>query len=86
MKRRDFLRKTGLGAGALAAGGAGGLVAGCAPGSAAAGAGPGPVLAGAPAVHTAGSGPDVVVVGAGAFGGWTALNLQEMGARVTLVF
>jgi len=85
MKRRDFLRKTGLGAGALAAGSAGGLVAGCAPGSAAAGAGPGPALAGAPAVHTAGSGPDVVVVGAGAFGGWTALNLQEMGARVTLV-
>ena len=27
----------------------------------------------------------VVVVGAGAFGGWTALNLQRMGARVTLV-
>ncbi|HEY2092812.1 MAG TPA: FAD-dependent oxidoreductase [Thermoanaerobaculia bacterium] len=27
----------------------------------------------------------VVVVGAGAFGGWTALHLQQMGARVTLV-
>ena len=27
----------------------------------------------------------VVVVGAGAFGGWTALELQRRGARVTLV-
>ena len=27
----------------------------------------------------------IVVVGAGAFGGWTALNLQRQGARVTLV-
>jgi glycine/D-amino acid oxidase-like deaminating enzyme len=29
--------------------------------------------------------PDVVVVGAGAFGGWTALHLREMGHAVTLV-
>lgn len=29
--------------------------------------------------------PDVVVVGAGAFGGWTALELRERGAKVTLV-
>ncbi|HSJ24149.1 MAG TPA: FAD-dependent oxidoreductase [Longimicrobiales bacterium] len=29
--------------------------------------------------------PDVVVIGAGAFGGWTALYLQRLGARVTLV-
>ncbi|HEX7192785.1 MAG TPA: FAD-dependent oxidoreductase [Thermoanaerobaculia bacterium] len=29
--------------------------------------------------------PRVVVVGAGAFGGWTALQLQKLGARVTLV-
>jgi sarcosine oxidase len=28
---------------------------------------------------------NVIVVGAGAFGGWTALHLQRMGARVTLV-
>jgi glycine/D-amino acid oxidase-like deaminating enzyme len=28
---------------------------------------------------------EIVVVGAGAFGGWTALYLQEMGFRVTLV-
>jgi glycine/D-amino acid oxidase-like deaminating enzyme len=31
------------------------------------------------------SGPHVAVVGAGAFGGWTALHLQERGARVTLL-
>lgn len=29
--------------------------------------------------------PRVVVVGAGAFGGWTALQLQQLGASVTLV-
>ncbi len=29
--------------------------------------------------------PDVVVVGAGAFGGWTALHLREMGHRVALL-
>ena len=33
----------------------------------------------------AASPPEVVVVGAGAFGGWTALHLLELGARVTLV-
>ena len=31
------------------------------------------------------SSPEIVVVGAGAFGGWTALYLREMGFRVTLV-
>ncbi len=29
--------------------------------------------------------PEIVVIGAGAFGGWTALYLQEMGLSVTLV-
>ena len=29
--------------------------------------------------------PDIVVVGAGTFGMWTALNLQRLGARVTVV-
>jgi glycine/D-amino acid oxidase-like deaminating enzyme len=29
--------------------------------------------------------PHIAVVGAGAFGGWTALHLQERGARVTLL-
>lgn len=41
------------------------------------------VRPGAPAVNR--NLPDVVVVGAGAFGGWTALELRERGARVTLV-
>jgi glycine/D-amino acid oxidase-like deaminating enzyme len=38
----------------------------------------------APLVRS-GRAPDVVVVGAGAFGAWTALHLQRMGAEVTLV-
>lgn len=29
--------------------------------------------------------PEIVVIGAGAFGGWTALYLAQLGARVTLV-
>src|SRR5438270_5696732 len=29
--------------------------------------------------------PNVIVIGAGAFGGWTALQLLERGARVTLL-
>jgi len=51
--------------------GAGALVAGCAR---------------SPAILTTGrSSAHIIVVGAGAFGGWTALHLQRMGARVTLV-
>ncbi|MDE2804974.1 MAG: FAD-dependent oxidoreductase [Gemmatimonadota bacterium] len=38
----------------------------------------------APAIHTRQT-PDVAVVGAGAFGAWTALNLQQAGARVVLI-
>ena len=53
--------------------GAGALIAGCA------GGGPA-VVSGRPSSRAS-----VVVVGAGAFGGWTALHLQRMGARVTLV-
>lgn len=37
-----------------------------------------------PAVRTQGS-PEVVVIGAGAFGMWTALHLQRLGAKVTVV-
>ena len=29
--------------------------------------------------------PEVAVIGAGAFGGWTALYLREMGLSVTLI-
>ncbi len=42
-----------------------------------------PVAFGAPSlVHRS---SEIVVIGAGAFGGWTALHLREMGASVTLV-
>ena len=51
--------------------GAGALLTGCA-------TGPGFLRSGR-------SSSNIVVIGAGAFGGWTALNLQRMGARVTLV-
>jgi sarcosine oxidase len=37
------------------------------------------------ALRASASAPRVVVVGAGAFGGWTALHLRRLGARVTLL-
>jgi sarcosine oxidase len=77
MDRRDFLRRSGAGAGALAlTGSLGGFLSGC--GSSA-------TAAATPSVAAPGTGPEVVVIGAGAFGVWTAYHLQEMGARVTLV-
>lgn len=54
--------------------GAGALLTGCATGAA-----PG-IVSGRPSSRA-----NVAVIGAGAFGGWTALHLQRMGARVTLV-
>ncbi len=36
-------------------------------------------------IRRSGSSSHIIVVGAGTFGGWTALHLQRMGARVTLV-
>ena len=69
--RRGFLKAVGAGAGA-AIGAAGATTA--AP----------EASARASAVHARQS-PDVVVVGAGAFGMWTALHLQRLGARVQLV-
>jgi len=52
-----------------------------------AGVSTGAILTGCGRVNTAPAprSSHVVVIGAGAFGGWTALNLQRMGARVTLV-
>ncbi len=38
-----------------------------------------------PATPASARNPEVVVIGAGAFGGWTALYLREMGFSVTLV-
>jgi sarcosine oxidase len=67
--RREFLRTAGAAAGALAAASS--------PLDAALAAGR------APGVSR--NSPDVVVIGAGAFGGWSALYLQRMGAKVTLV-
>ncbi len=67
--RRKFLKLTGAGALALA--------------------GTKELQAAAAAVQTSGpaaaSTADVAVIGAGAFGGWTALYLREMGHRVTLI-
>ncbi|HSM60091.1 MAG TPA: FAD-dependent oxidoreductase [Longimicrobiales bacterium] len=68
--RRDFLKVAGAGAG-LALGGVSPVGAEASPRR-------------APFVRS-GQVPDIVVVGAGAFGAWTALELQRMGARVTLV-
>ncbi|MEJ7812224.1 MAG: FAD-dependent oxidoreductase [Gemmatimonadaceae bacterium] len=73
--RRDFLKAAGAGAGLA-------MLAGCRSAEAA----PVPGIE-----HTrrfpfiGGNSSDVVVIGAGAWGGWTALHLRQMGARVTLV-
>jgi glycine/D-amino acid oxidase-like deaminating enzyme len=72
--RRGFLKAAGAGTGLLATGALGATPLTAAPPSA---------TDRAPAIGR--QLPDVVVVGAGAFGGWTALNLIEQGARVTVV-
>jgi sarcosine oxidase len=74
--RREFLKAAGAAAGAAA------IAASPVEAVLAAGRGVAPST-GAPSVSKRAA--DVVVVGAGAFGGWTALNLQRMGARVTLI-
>jgi sarcosine oxidase len=74
LQRRDFLKVAGAGL----------TLVGAAPaGVAAAGEAERPRPS-APMVRS-GQTPDVVVVGAGCFGAWSALHLQRMGARVTLV-
>ena len=72
LARRDFLKAAGASAGAL-------LVGGANLGKSA--VKPAPRV---PFVRS-GASPDIVVVGAGAWGGWTALNLRQMGAKVTIV-
>ena len=75
LDRRGFLSATAQAG--LAATLAGGL-------SACASTDPGPAAGpAAPGIST--GMPDIVVVGAGSFGLWSALHLQRMGARVTLV-
>ncbi len=75
--RRDFVKKAVAGAGAVMCGGVGGAGAGSAA-SARFGE------RRAPWVRTRQL-PDVAIVGAGAFGAWTALNLQRAGAQVALI-
>jgi glycine/D-amino acid oxidase-like deaminating enzyme len=69
--RRDFIKTTGVGAGALLVGGAE------------------KILAENPkatrSVRSASASPEIVVIGSGCWGSFTALNLQKMGAKVTLV-
>ena len=79
LDRRTFVKAATAGTGALLAG------VGSLRGEERAGDSP-PPRAGdrAPAIHTRQT-PDVAVVGAGAFGAWTALNLQQAGARVALI-
>ncbi|MCY3609969.1 MAG: FAD-dependent oxidoreductase [Gemmatimonadetes bacterium] len=79
LDRRTFVKAATAGTGALLAG------IGSLEGEENDAASPSPGAAsGAPAIHTRQT-PDVAVVGAGAFGAWTALNLQQAGARVTLI-
>ncbi len=70
--RRNFLKVATAGAGLALTG------------TAAAGAEPVAAARRSPLVRD-GQAPDIVVVGAGNFGAWTALNLQRMGAKVTLL-
>src|SRR5437660_5968115 len=44
-----------------------------------------PLVGGLDAKLFAASGPRIAVVGAGAFGGWSALHLQQLGAQVVLI-
>jgi glycine/D-amino acid oxidase-like deaminating enzyme len=71
LDRRTFLKAAGGGVGALALAGETAIAATSAPQPARQPVGPG--------------NSEIVVVGAGAFGGWTALYLREMGFTVTLV-
>jgi len=71
LDRRTFLKAAGGGVGTLALAGETAIAATSAP---------------QPARQPVGAGnSEIVVVGAGAFGGWTALYLREMGFTVTLV-
>lgn len=67
LPRREFLKKTGAGAGLLMVGNTK------------------PVMHAATSVRSASASADIVVIGAGVWGSFTALNLQKMGAKVTLV-
>ena len=74
LRRRDFLKAAGAGAGLLLLGDA-------------ASAEPPPLVAAnrSAAILPKGGSPEIVVIGAGIWGSFTAYHLQRMGARVTLV-
>jgi sarcosine oxidase len=74
LPRRDFIKAAGAGASLL-------LLGACAK---EAGAVPG-LQSKRRMPRIGGSSADVVVIGAGVWGGWTALHLRQMGAKVTLV-
>lgn len=75
LHRRDFLKVTGAGAGALLIGGSAAI-----PTKARI-----PGLKPTTSVRSASASADIVVIGAGAWGSFTAMNLRKMGAKVTLV-
>jgi glycine/D-amino acid oxidase-like deaminating enzyme len=68
--RRDFLRASAAGAGLA--------LSGTVPLGVAAETRRAPLI-------RSGQAPDIVVIGAGSFGAWTALHLQRLGAKVTVV-
>ncbi|MDB4877656.1 MAG: dependent oxidoreductase [Gemmatimonadetes bacterium] len=74
LQRRDFIKVAGAGAGALLVGGASRADAA-------------PLLSATAtrSVRSASASPEIVVIGAGAWGSFTAMNLQKMGAKVTVV-
>ena len=78
--RRRFLELAGAGTGAMLTG----LAASEAAGASVSDAGSAPAPQRAPFVRV-GRAPDVCVIGAGAFGLWTALELQRQGAQVEVV-
>jgi glycine/D-amino acid oxidase-like deaminating enzyme len=80
LDRRDFLKAAGASTGLLLAGAS---TLGAEPPSPPAMVAKATYGGMAPAVN--GKSYDVAVVGAGAWGGWTALNLRKMGAKVLLI-
>ena len=73
INRREFIKRAGVGAGLALTGGTTAAGATTATGGRSA------------AIRRQGVSRDVAIVGGGAFGMWTALNLQRLGASVTVV-
>jgi sarcosine oxidase len=74
LPRRDFIKVAGAGAGMLLVGGTAGAE--------------NPAVSAAKimtSTRSASASPEIVVIGSGVWGSFTALNLQRMGARVTVV-